>query len=253
MIQTEEIRIQAEQLGVEAQRLHSVDRRKEALIVQRRSALLYASAMHEEESPSEESWRVRAVACRRLADYLTEAEHYPEAVTYYQEATDCCAQLSTEEGEIAARECAQKILQVVGLLRSRPDERLYLLTARYERLQQELALRQGTELAQAECSAHIARIFQRRDRPHEALAHYREALRLCALAEATPEVMLATAEAHHRIAGLYAYALDEPDDAARHYREAIALYTDYEPFAHGEQAARALCVQALTMLSNEQD
>ncbi len=241
------LREQAEQNVREARILYENDQREEAITLQRRGALQYATAMRDEEEPAPEAWRIRALACRDLGDYLTAVEAYSEAATYYQEATDCYTAIGSEEGEIAARDCAARVLSVVAALRARPEERLHLLTARYERQRQQLALEPATEALQAECCAHIARIFQRRDRPDEAIAHYLEALRLYAL---TPqdENGLACAECHHRLAGLYVAALDEPEQAAGHYGEAIALYTAYEPVVHGEQTALALCLRALEML-----
>ncbi len=218
------------------------------MAAQRRAALLYASAMQAEEFPTATAWEKRADACKRLGDYLTESGIYYEAATYFQEATDCYARVETEEAEIATRACARKLLEVVALLRSRPDDRLYLLTSHYERQKQQFALHPGMEARQAECSVHIARIFQRRDRPHEAITHYEEALRLYGQSAPTDAILLACAEVHHRIAGLYANALEAPNEAAHHYREAIALYTACESVVHGEQTARALCVHALAML-----
>lgn len=238
---------QAEQNVRQARILYENGRREEALSLQRRGALQYALAMRDIEDPASEEWQARGDACRRLGDYLAEAEAYPEAATFYQEATDCYAHIDSEEAEIAARDCAARALSVVKALQSRPGQRLHLLTVRYERQRQLLALEPDTEAQQAECCVHIARIFQRRDRPEEAIAHYREALALYAL---TPqeETGLACAECHHRIAGLYATALDAPEQAIRHYREAIALYAAYEPRLRGEQAALALCVRALELL-----
>ncbi|MCW3097628.1 MAG: hypothetical protein JWL77_3246 [Chthonomonadaceae bacterium] len=237
----------AEQNVRQARILYENDRREEAIALQRRAALQYALAMRDVETPAPDVWHVRADACRMLGEYLAEAEAYPEAATYYQEAIDCYAHLDTEEAEIAARECAVRALAVVRALQSRPEQRLYLLTARYERQRQQFALETNTEAQQAERCVHIARIFQRRDRPDEAITHYREALALYAL---TPqeETGLACAECHHRIAGLYATALDAPEQAILAYREAIALYAAYEPFVHGEQAALALCIRALELL-----
>ncbi|MCW3055371.1 MAG: hypothetical protein JWN14_4541 [Chthonomonadales bacterium] len=238
---------QAEQNVRQARLLYENGRREEAITLQRRGALQHALAMRDSELPAAETWWARANACRVLGDYLAEAHAYPEAATYYQEATDCYAPIDSEEAEIAARDCAARALAAARALQARPEQRLYLLTVRYERQIQQLALESDTEAQQAACWVHIARIFQRRDRPEEAIAHYREALRLYALAP-KDETGLAQAECHHRIAGLYATALDDPDQAILAYREAIALYAVYEPRLDGEQAALALCVHALEQL-----
>lgn len=241
------LREQAEQNVRQARILYENDRREEAVALLRRGALQYSLAMREEEEPAPTEWRIRAEACRLLGEYLTSIEAYSEAATYYQEAVDCYIAIGSEEAEIAARDCAARVLSVIATLRSRPEERLHLLTARYERQKQQLALEPDTEAQQAECCVYIARIFQRRDRPDEAVTHYKEALRLYTL---TPqaETGLACAECNHRLAGLYAAALDAPMQAIRHYREAIVLYALYEPVVHGKQAALTLCVRALEML-----
>ncbi|HLK61753.1 MAG TPA: hypothetical protein VKU00_34725, partial [Chthonomonadaceae bacterium] len=127
----------------------------------------------------------------------------------------------------------------------------YLLIAHYERQQQQLALQPGTEREQAEHVVHIARIFQRRERPQEAVTRYREALQLYARAMPTQETLLACAECHHRIAGLMARFLNDPTGAARHYREAVTLYAAHEPVVHGRQAGYDLCVRALRELESQ--
>ena len=238
---------QAEQNVRQARLLYENGRREEAITLQRRGALQYALAMRDVELPAAEAWWARADACRVLGDYLAEAEAYPEAATYYQEATDCYTAIDSEEAEIASRDCAVRALAAARALHAIPEQRLYLLTVRYERQIQQLALESDTEAQQAACWVHIARIFQRRDRPEEAVMHYREALRLYAL---TPqdETGLAQAECHQRIGELYANALDDPAQAILAYRKAIALYLVYEPQVDGEQAALALCVHALHQL-----
>ncbi len=218
-----------------------------ALSQLRQAVLLFAS----EASSDPAQIRTRADACQFYGDCLTEREEHPEAANVYQEAADLYALLKTPEGEAQAQVCARKILAGVAALRSRPHERLYLLIAQYERKQQQLALQPGTEREQAEQVTHIARIFQRRDRPQEAVARYREALQLYARAVPTQETLLADAECHHRIAGLLVRFLNDPPAAARHYREAIALYAANEPVVHGRQASHDLCVRALRELEGK--
>src|SRR5205807_1056569 len=96
------------------------------------------------------------------------------------EAADVYARVGGSEAEREARVCAHKIMDVIAALRAHPQDRLFLLIARYERQMQQLALEADTQERQAECAVHIARIFQRRERPQAAVARYEEALALYA-------------------------------------------------------------------------
>ena len=146
-------------------------------------------------------------------------------------------------------ECARKALASVAALRANPSDRLYLLIARYERQQQQLAMQAGTWAQQAECCLHVAQIFLRRDRPAEAFHRFAEALALYERAEPTLPTLLAQAECHHRMGHLLANVLlDEPNPvprAAAHYEQAIALYRAHEPEIGGVQPDLALCERAL--------
>ncbi len=251
---------QAARYEAEAIRLYDAGTIAEAIKALRQAVLHYAAAMEEgatvesaavptpqpaHSAPPEALIRARADACQRFGDYLTEAGEHPEAANIYQEAVDLYTRLGGPEAEQQARICARKILANVTALRSQPHERLYLLVAHYERRQQQFALEPGTEVQQAECSVHIARIFQRRERPEEAIARYRQALQFYTQATLTPDVQLARAECHHRIATLLAYALHDLTGAVHHFQEAIALYAVYELPVYEVQPALALCKRSL--------
>ncbi len=243
-------REQAARHVAEGERLHAARALPEAIDALRHAVLLYAAAdggaAEEAEAPEHTAQRrLRADACQRCADYLTEAGEHPEAATLYQEAADLYGQLEGAEAAQESHSCARKILAGVAALNARPQDRLYLLIAHYERQQRQLTLEPGTETAQAECAVRIARVFERRERPQEALPRYREALALYARAPQEPEVLLARAECHHRIATLLYYDFADLPGAAACYRQAIALYADHEPLSYGEQPSRALCTRAL--------
>ncbi len=196
--------------------------------------------------------RARAHACRYYGDALARQEQHPEAANVFQEAADLYGLLSTPADREHARECARKALADIAALRADPHNRLYLLTARYARQQQQLALQPDTWAQQANCCLHIAQIFLRRDRPQEAYARYEDALRLYQLAEQSETVQMSQAECHHRLGNLLANVLiDEPNNtmqALAHYDAAIALYTAHEALMQDQQENLALCVYARTDL-----
>ena len=226
----------------------------EAIACLRRAVLLYAAANGETDEQSAAALnsfrRARAAACQLCGDYLAEAEERAEAVAVYQEAADLYALIGDAEADREARACAHKLMALVTALRTQPGERLYLLIAHYERQQRQIALEAGTEMQQAECCLQIARIFERRERPFEAVARYREALALYAQVAPTPDVLLNCAECHQRIAGVLTYALHDLPTAARHYRAAVALYTAHEPFVFGTQPSGAFCARALAEIEH---
>lgn len=245
-------REEAAQCAAEALQRHAGGALADAITVMRRAVLLYAAAdsaeMEAEGNASADAAayrRIRADACQRCGDYLTASGQHPEAAALYQEAADLYGQWDGAEAAQEAHACAQKILAAVEALRARPQERLYLLIAPHERQQRQLALTPGSEQAQAECAVRIAQVFQRRERPQEAVERFREALTLYTQAPQTPEVLLARAECHHRIATLLYYDLNALPSAAAHYRKAIPLYTAHEPSYHGVQSSRQMCARAL--------
>lgn len=187
----------------------------------------------------------RAQVCRLLADLLAEADRLPEAMQAYQEAADAFGRVPGAEGE--AQVCARRIVEGVKRLWQQPQERLYLLIARHEREQRQLAETPGTESAQADCAFHIATILHRRDRFSEAAQRYREALTLY---ERAPCTGLQQAACHHRLAGLFHYELPDHPRAAAHYEQAIRLYGAFEPLSEGEQMNRVLCEWMLRELNS---
>jgi tetratricopeptide (TPR) repeat protein len=201
-----------------------------------RAIALYA--MPQEDLPPDD--RALADACRWLAELLEKENRLPEAMQAYQEAADAYGRVPGEEAK--AHECAQRILSGVRALWRKPEERLYLLTARHERAQRQLSATPGTEEAQADCAFRIATIFHRQERCVEAVTRYRESL---ALYERAPDTGLKQALCHHRLAAIYHYDLKDRNYAVEHYRRAIRLYGEFEPLSEGEQMNRVLCEQLL--------
>ena len=245
----------AAQSVAEAKRQHALGSLSEAVVALRSAVVLYAEAEESLGDSTREKallalrW-ARADTCQLCGDYLMESEAFAEAVTIYQEATDTYSRIAGAEQEASV--CARKLLAGVTALRARPHERLYLMTAQYERQQRQLALHSGTEAEQAECLVRIARVFQRRERPQEAVQHYLEALALYSQAAPTEELPLAVAECHHRLATILNYALHDDTAALAHYQEAITLYTLHEPLVYGVQESRLLCERASTELRQNQ-
>jgi tetratricopeptide (TPR) repeat protein len=250
MPQAELLREQAETCMAEAPDYEREGLTEEVLAVLRRAVLLYAAADSTLE-PLEAAGslkRARADACRAFGTALATAGRHAEAANIFQEATDLYGLFEDEEARILSKECARSLLDNVAALRSQPHERLHLLTAHYERAQQQLALEPDTEAKQAECAVHIARIYQRRERPAESVERYQEALDLYSRSHAAEEVQLARAECHHRIATLLAVPLDNAREAIHHYRSAIALYAASEPAFDGVQPSLEICRVALARI-----
>ena len=249
MPQAELLRAQAEAYLAEAS-THDAERSDAVLAALRKAVLHYAAAdaALETADHGESLKRARADACRRFAEALASAGRHAEAANIYQEATDLYGLIEDADAPGLAKECARRLLDNVAALRAQPHERLHLLIAHYERLQQQYALESGTEASQAECAAHIARICQRRDRPVDAVARYREALDLYGRSSHSTETELAKAECHHRIATILAVRLDRAMEAIRHYRESIALYEIHEPIVYGFQQSLEMCRAALSRI-----
>jgi tetratricopeptide (TPR) repeat protein len=228
---------------------HEQGRLDAAIGLMREAAVLFAAADSAAAPESHERALTRATACTLCGDYLVEAEQYAEAANIYQEAVDQYSRLTSEEAEVDARRTAHKLLDCVALLRARPYDRLNLLIAQYEHRQRQFAAQPRHESQQAECAAHIARILARRERYEQSVERYCEALRLFSSAEMEPGVYLAIAECNHRIAGLFAYRLNDSVQAVSHYRIAAGLYAEYEPYVYGKQEALELCERAITELT----
>jgi tetratricopeptide (TPR) repeat protein len=248
MAQPQSLQARAEACIAEARGFMAAGRTDAALDALRRAIVLYAAADVEWESEDEIGplKGPRADACRRLADALAAADLHAEAANIYQEATDLYGLFADEQARDAARECARLALHSVAALRAHPRDRLLLLVAHHDRALQQLALEEGSEREQAQRCTHVARIFQRRDRPEESISRYLRALELLDRCEESGGVQLEKAECHHRIGTLLALALHRPDAAIPHYRTAIDLYSAHEPFAYGDQPSLALCRLALS-------
>lgn len=248
----EETLKQAESCFAEAREHYEGGRVEKAVDLLRQSVLLYA-ALEAAPLPSgidvARFHQARADACHELAARLTETGCHAEAANVYQEATDLYSQIGTQQAEQMSRACARKLLENLGALNAQPQERLHLLVAHYERIQRQLALEPDTEIRQAECCVHIARIFQRRDRAEAAVARFDEALALYERVSPTPESELGRAECHHRIATLLSLKMNDLYGAERHYRQAIDLYSEHEPVEYGFQSSLELCRAALARIA----
>ena len=231
-----------------AVREHASGRLESAIELMREAVVLFAAADSAAAKESDARVLSRAIACRMCGDFLSEGEQYAESANIYQQAVDQYSRLHGEEAEVASRRCAGKLLECISMLRARPFERLNLLIARYEHMQRQFAAQPSHERQQADCAEHIARILARRERYEPSLSRYQEAIGLFTMAGEVPEVSLAIAECHHRMAGLLAHRLNDKPQAMMHYREAIALYALHEPYTYGKQEARALCEQAMREL-----
>ena len=243
---------QAESCYIEAREHYQYGRTEKAVELMRQSVLLYASASAGAiplEMDQAEFHLTRAGACRELASLLTETGRHAEAANVYQEATDLYARIDSEEAEQLSRTCARKLLDNLRALNAQPQERLHLLVAHYERLLQQLCLEPNTEIRQAEVCVHIARIFQRRDRPEEAVARFEQALSLYGRVPPTTQTELERAECHHRIATILALKMNDICGAERHYHQAIELYSEHEPVEYGFQSSLELCRSALARIA----
>jgi hypothetical protein len=245
--EVETLQEQAEICIAEARGHEGAGRAEEILDALRRAVLLYAAADAEDHAPDEVGplTRPRADTCRLFADALVAAGRHAEAANIYQVATDLYGQIGGPDELRLAQQCARLLLESVQALRARPHERLQLLVAHYERIQQQLALEPGTEARQADCLIHIARMYQRRDRPADSASRYRDALALLSRCDSDEEIEMARAECHHRLGNLLAISLHEPAGAIGHYEAATEIYRTHEPFVYGFQQSLELCRAAL--------
>lgn len=234
---------QAETFEAQSRAFDSLGRAEDALDALHNAVLLFAAADTARENTDEPGplTRPRADACRLYGDSLATLGRHAEAANIYQEATDLYGLIGDPDARKSAGDSARRLLQSVAALRADPRERLHLLVAHYERSQEQLALEPGTEFRQAERRIHIARIYQRRDRPADSAASYREALGLLEKCDDSSETDLTRAECQHRIATLLAEPLGQPHEAVPHYQSAIGLYQPHEPFVHGFQQSLELC------------
>ncbi|MGC8668422.1 MAG: tetratricopeptide repeat protein [Chthonomonadales bacterium] len=204
-----------------------------------RAAVLYA--LLEAEGQGEPARH--AEACRLLAEVLRDEGRLPEALQALQEAADALAHVPGAEDQVDG--FARDIVQGANLLRSDPQQRLYLLVAHLEREQRRLAEVPGSLRDRGDCAFRIGTLLHRRDRFAEAERRYREALRLYRHAEGTE---MQQAECHRRLAGLYQYELADTKRAVHHYREAIRLFAEHEAPWEGHQVNRELCEELLAAI-----
>ncbi|HLY65362.1 MAG TPA: tetratricopeptide repeat protein [Chloroflexota bacterium] len=190
--------------------------------------------------------RLHAVVSQRLGAVLTKLGRVPQAIQAYQEAAD--AFRLVPDGAVAATECARQVLAGVKSLRSHPNDRLYLLVAKYERDQAHHAATAGSEAQQGECALHIAGIFHRRERYSEAVGRYEEAIGLFQRAADSGE---REARCHHRLGDIFDHEYNDPVKAFSHYRKALRLYTEFEPLTEGRQINRLLCEARLRELGTD--
>lgn len=183
----------------------------------RHAASLFASI----EEPDVDDLMARGAACRDLGEILSRCGRAPEAMQAYQEACDAFEQAPGAEED--ARRCARLVVTGVREIWREPQQRLYLLIARHERDQRQAAEEPGSEGRQADIALRIGAIFERRDRPEEAIPRYREALFLY---ERAPDGRFGMARCHHRLGGLYIDTGRDRGDAISHLSSAARLYEE---------------------------
>lgn len=206
---------------------------------------LDASLSERAEGAAERIRPMRADACRMYGELLMAQDRPAESARILQEATDLYGAMEGEEMQGLAARCARNILINISTLRMQPERRLELLIAHYERLLEQIELEQSSQMRQAECCLHIARILTRRDRPGPATEWFGRACGLYEQCANSREARLGEAECHHRTAVLLFQELDDVTAAADHYRQAIALYREYEEPIYGLRHSYDLCSAGL--------
>jgi tetratricopeptide (TPR) repeat protein len=208
----------------------------------RHSVAHFALAMEEGETAVSEL----AGASRRLADILAEEGRWPEAMQAYQEATDAFGRLDGHEEDAA--ECARRVSEGVHALRTRPQDRLYLLTARYERELRNLEAQPGTEKEQGDCVHHIATILHRCGRHRDAAARYEEALALYGRAASAN---LELAHTSKRLGDLFFGPLEDEVLAFRYYRRAERGFSREDELGESDWIAQEECTRRLRELATD--
>ncbi len=193
-----------------------------------------------------EALRGRAAASHRLADLLAEDGIWPEAMQAYQEAADAYGLLPNYGSEAA--ECARRIRDGVRALRSRPYDRLYLLTARYEREIRSLEVQADTEKERGDRAFHIAEILHRRERHLEAVSRYEEALGLYAQAV---ETELEQAHCCKKLGDLFFGPLEDDVRAFSCYRRAERLFDLMEFLPELDERSRYECTRRIRDLATD--
>lgn len=187
-----------------------------------------------------------AGASRRLADILAEEGRWPEAMQAYQEATDAYGRMDGHDEDAA--ECARRVSEGVRALRRRPADRLYLLTARYERELRSLEVQPGTKKEQGDCVHHIANILHRRGRHRDAATRYEDALVLYAGVE---NAGLERARAAKRLGDLYFGPLEDEVLAFRYYRRAERGFSLEDDLSESDWLALEECTRRLRELATD--
>jgi tetratricopeptide (TPR) repeat protein len=209
-----------------------------------RQAVAHLALAEPEEEP--DARRDHADASRRLADILADSGDWPEAMQAYQEATDAYGSIPGMDS--AAGECARRIRDGVRALRQRPEDRLYLLTARYERELRNLAVQPGTDKEQGDCVFHIAAILHRRQRYREAIERFAEALALYEKSDGTESERARTAM---RMGDIYFGPLEDEVRAFTQYRRAEHFFSRAEELEEPDWMARQECARRLRELATD--
>jgi tetratricopeptide (TPR) repeat protein len=186
---------------------------------------------------------VHAEASRRLADFLAQSGEWPEAMQSYQEATDSYGKMPGFEDE--ANQCARRIRDGVHALRFRPQDRLRLLTVRYERELLSLKVQGADVKLQADCQAHIAGILHRCGRFTEAVSRYEAAIDAYGRAE---DAERETARTAMQLGDLYCGPLADDIKAFSLYRRAESLLSSLEAPEGADERALLECRRKLRAL-----
>ena len=157
----------------------------------------------------------------KLAEMLVELDRIPDAVVYFQEATDAYAAAGDSQ---QAAVITKKVLQTVASLRKRPGEGIFLLVAKYERQLDQLALTADTEVQRSKICHHVAELLKRRGRYKESSTWYLQELEFLATTEVAEDHKFERAIAHFELGTLNVDFLQDPVLALEHLNRAIILY-----------------------------
>lgn len=201
-------------------------------------------ALADEDSTS--TIQARGEANRRLADLLADGGDWPGAMPAYQEAADAFGRLPGFDEQ--ARECARRIRDGVRALRLRPDDRLFILIARYERDLRNLEVQTGAEKERADCLVHIATILHRCERYNDAAVRFEEALALYCKVD---ETGLERARTAKMLGDIYFGPLEDDIRAFRYYRQADREFAHEEDLVEADWFARQECGRRLRDLATD--
>ncbi len=178
------------------------------------------SILHALEEKTELMQQLYAANSLKLAKMLSDADRIPEAVAYFQAATDTYNVLGDSD---AASTAAKGVLNCVSQLRNRPADRIFLLVAKYERQIAELSITPNMEVDCAKICHHVANILQRRNRYNESATWFLQELDYLSGAEISDEIIFSRAQAHNELGKLNFEYLRDPGLALEHYERAIVL------------------------------